>query len=73
MTGRLSESVRDAEALLIGADTSTEDRVLLLADLKRFSERVGELEAEIEMLIADRASHKQELRHFEQTVAAYGY
>jgi len=69
----ISESVRDAEALLIGADTSTEDRILLLADLKRFSERIGELEAEIEMLIADRAGHEQELRHYQQTVAAYGY
>jgi hypothetical protein len=69
----IAESVRDAEVLLISADTSTEDRILLLSDLKRLSERVGELETEIEMLIADRASHEQELRHYQQTVAASGY
>jgi len=65
--------VRDKEALLIGANTSTQDRVLLLADLKDLSERTGELEAEIEALIADRARHEQDLRHYEQTVTGYGY
>ncbi|MCH8867307.1 MAG: DUF2799 domain-containing protein [Proteobacteria bacterium] len=65
--------VRDKEALLIGANTSTQDRVLLLADLKDLSERTGELEAEIDALIADRARHEQDLRHYEQTVTAYGY
>ncbi|MCH8059457.1 MAG: DUF2799 domain-containing protein [Proteobacteria bacterium] len=65
--------VRDTEALLIGANTSIQDRVLLLADLKDLSERTGELEAEIEALIADRARHEQDLRHYEQTVTAYGY
>ena len=65
--------MRDKEALLIGANTSTQDRVLLLADLKDLSERTGELEAEIDALIADRARHEQDLRHYEQTVTAYGY
>lgn len=65
--------VRDKEALLIGANTSTQDRVLLLADLKDLSERTGELEAEIDALIADRARHEQDLRHYEQTVTGYGY
>ena len=66
-------SVGEKEALLIGAETTTENRVLLLADLKRLSERTGELEAEIEMLIADRARYEQDLQNYEQTVAAYGY
>lgn len=66
-------AVRNKEALLIGAETTTEERVLLLADLKRLAERTGELETEIELLIADRARSEQELRHYEQTVAAYGY
>ncbi|MGI9270401.1 MAG: DUF2799 domain-containing protein [Woeseiaceae bacterium] len=69
----IEESVRNKEALLISSETTTEDRVILLADLKRLSERTGELEAEIEMLIADRARHEQELQHYEQTVAAYGF
>jgi hypothetical protein len=64
---------RDKEALLIAADTTVEDRVLLLADLKRLSERTGELEAEIEHLVIDRARYEQELQNYEQSVAAYGY
>lgn len=60
-------------ALLIAAETSVEDRVHLLAELNRLSERTGELEAEIELLIADRARFEQDLQHFEQTVASHGY
>jgi len=69
----IEKSVRTKEALLIAKDTTTEDRVLLLADLKRLSESRGELESEIEMLIADRARFEQDLQHFEQNVTAYGY
>lgn len=64
---------RDKEALLIAAETTVDDRVLLLADLKRLSERTGELEAEIEQLIMDRARFEQELQAYEQGVAAYDY
>ena len=66
-------AVRNKEALLISADTTTQDRVLLLADLKRLSERTGELETEIDALIADRARYESDLQHYEQTVAAYAY
>jgi hypothetical protein len=66
-------SVASKVALLIAAETTTEDRVLLLADLKRLSERTGELEAEIEVLIADRARYEQDLQNYEHTVAAHGY
>ena len=48
-------------------------RVRSLADLKELSERTGELEAEIDMLIADRARFEQDLHYYEQTVAAYDY
>jgi hypothetical protein len=69
----IEDSVLNKGVLLIAAETSTEDRILLLADLKRLSERTGELETEIELLIADRALFEQDLRNYEQTVAAYGY
>lgn len=69
----IERSIVSKTALLIAAETLTEDRVLLLADLKRLSERTGELEAEIEQLIADRARFEQDLQHYEQTVAAMGY
>lgn len=69
----IRETIVNAEALLIAAETTTEERVLLLADLKRLSERTGELEVEIEQLVADRARFQQDLQQYEQTVAAYGY
>jgi len=69
----IEDEIAHNEAILISAKTTTEDRVLLLADLKRLSERTGELETEIEALIADRARHQQDLQHYEQTVTAYGY
>jgi hypothetical protein len=58
---------------LIGTETTTEERVALLAELKTVSERRGELEEEIESLVAERARAEQELQYYEQTVAAYGY
>jgi len=67
------EKIRAKQALLISQDTTTEDRVLLLVDLKDLSERTGELESEIESLIIDRSRHEQDLYHYEQTVAGYGY
>ena len=69
----IEDQVRDKEAQLISDQTTTEQRVLLLADLKDLSERSGELEAEIEGLIADRARFEQDLHYYEQTVASYGY
>lgn len=69
----IAEDIRAKEALLISEDVSTQDRILLLADLKELSERSGELEAEIEGLIADRARYQYELQDYESTVAAYGY
>ncbi len=70
---RIEHEIRSKEALLIGEETTTEDRILLLADLKRLSERTGELETEIDQLIEDRARHEYELADYEHTVAAYGF
>lgn len=70
---RIEVSIRDKEALLIGDSTTTEDRVILLADLKDLSERTGELESEIEQLIQDRARFEYELADYQRTVAAYGF
>ena len=67
------EKIRAKQALLISQETTTEDRVLLLVDLKDLSERTGELESEIESLIIDRSRHEQDLYHYEQTVAGDGF
>ncbi len=70
---RVENDMRDKEALLISEETTTEERVLLLVDLKDLSERTGQLESEIEALIAARARHEYELADYEQTIAAYGF
>jgi hypothetical protein len=58
---------------LISDETTTKQRIELLAELKDLSEHTGELESEIEYLIAERARAEQELQYYEQTVAAYRY
>lgn len=70
---RIKDKIRSKEAELISDDVTIEERVLLLADLKELSERTGELETEIERLVADRARYEYELRDYEATVASHGY
>ncbi|MDX1517679.1 MAG: DUF2799 domain-containing protein [Woeseiaceae bacterium] len=60
-------------ALLISDETTTEQRIILMAELKGLSEQKGELETEIELLIQDRARYEYELADYERTVAAYGF
>ena len=70
---RTREKIRAKQAELISDDVTTQDRVMLLADLEDLSKRTGELEAEIEELVADKARYEYELRDYEQAVAAYDY
>lgn len=70
---RLAEEIRQMEAGLIDAETTTEDRVLLLRDLKLASEQSGTLEAEIRDLYEVRARHKVELENYQVAVADLGY
>lgn len=67
------ESIQTKESELLAPETAVQDRVLLLADLKELSERTGELEAQIEDLIDERARHEVNLAQYEQTVAAYEF
>jgi hypothetical protein len=69
----IKEVTREKEALLIATETSTQDRILILADLKDLSERTGQLEAEIDMLIDDRARSETELANYQSSVADFGY
>jgi hypothetical protein len=69
----LKDSIRKREAALIAPETTTEDRIMLLADIKDMSEHIGELEEEIQLLVADRARYRTELRDYEQHVAMAGY
>jgi hypothetical protein len=58
---------------LISRDTLTEERILLLADLKELSERTGQLESEIHLLIEDRARHEEQLASYQAVLADSGY
>ena len=69
----LSDTVRAKEAQLIASETSVQDRVLILADLKEFSERKGQLEAEIVGLLEDRVVYEQELANYEAMLVDSGY
>lgn len=60
-------------AALVASDISTEDRILLLADLKNSSERAGQLETEIKELIDYRARAEVELQQYQVVVADLGY
>jgi predicted nucleic acid-binding Zn-ribbon protein len=70
---RIEKKMREKEALLIAKETATEDRVLLLADLKDMSERTGELEEQIRDLYEQRARYQVELEQYQVAVLDYGY
>lgn len=69
----LDEAVGRKEAALIADETTVQDRVLILADLKELSERKGQLEAEILDLVEDRVVHEQQLASYEAMLADSGY
>lgn len=69
----LDEDIRSKEAALIAEETTVQDRILILADLKDMSERSGELAAEIEYLYEERARHRVELENYQASLMDYGY
>lgn len=70
---RTKQNMLDREAALIAKDTPTEERIIILAELKDLAERTGEIETELDNLVADRAAAQVELRNYEQQIAEYGY
>jgi Protein of unknown function (DUF2799) len=67
------DRIVDIGVALIDDETTRDERIQLLAELKKLSERSGELESEIESLVAERARAEQELESYQQTLTAYGY
>lgn len=65
--------IRDKEAALIARDTLTEERIILIADLKGLAERVGQLESEMHALLEERAMYEQQLQTYEAVLADSGY
>lgn len=70
---RSEKRITAAELALIAKDTTTEDRIQLLAELKDLSERTGQLEAEIVELAEQRAVYERELADYEQMIADNSY
>lgn len=70
---RVEDEIRGKEVALIDRETTTEQRILLLADLKDLSERTGQLEAEIQDLYEQRVRHQVELDNYQVAVNNYGY
>jgi len=74
---RALDNIRDAmrakEAALIAPETTTEQRILLVADLKEMAERTGELETEIQVLYEERARAQAELDNYQARAVEYGY
>ena len=70
---RIKEDMRLKEAALISDETTTEERVLLLVDLKDLSERTGQLEAEIQDLYEQRAFSQAELDSYQVALLDAGY
>ncbi len=70
---RTKELIRSKEAALIADETTTQDRILLLADLKELAERTGQLEAEIDLAIEDRARHEERLAAYQASLPYSGY
>jgi len=70
---RTEKRILAAEVELISKETSIEDRVLLLAELKKLSERTGQLEAQIVTLVEDRVIFEKQLAAYEQVIADASY
>ncbi len=60
-------------AALIATETTQEERILFLAEMKDLAERTGQLEAEIKELYDVRARNEVELEHYQLVVADLGY
>lgn len=69
----IEDDIRESEAALISAETTTEERILLLVDLKDLSERTGQLEAEIQDLYGQRAHYQAELEQYQVALLDYSY
>jgi len=70
---RNKSRIRQVEADLISSETTAEERVLLLVDLKEIAERQGEIEAEIVELVEERAVYEQQLAQYEAMIADTNY
>lgn len=69
----IDDEVLHKEAALIRRETTTEQRIILLAELKDLSEDKGRIESEIQDLYEQRARYQVELDNYQASVVDYGY
>ena len=69
----IEDSVLQNGIDIIAKDTTQEERILLLADMKDMAERTGQLETEIKDLYEVRAHAQAELEHYQMVVVDLGY
>ena len=67
----MNSEMRSKEAALIDRETTTEQRILLLADLKELSERTGKIETEIKVLYQELAQYQLELDNYQASNVGY--
>ncbi|MDH5499990.1 MAG: DUF2799 domain-containing protein [Gammaproteobacteria bacterium] len=70
---RIEESIALNALAMVSSETTNEERVLLLVDLKNMSERTGQLQAEIRELQDYRARSQVELDNYQVVLADLGY
>jgi hypothetical protein len=70
---RIEDKLLRNGVAIIADETTTEDRIFLLADMKDLAERTGRLQSEIKELYDVRASNQVELEHYQLAVANMGY
>lgn len=70
---RIKDDMRSKEVALISDETSIEERILLLQDLKDLSERTGQIESEIRDLYEQRARSQVDLENYQVAVVDRGY
>jgi hypothetical protein len=70
---RIEKTLIHNGAAIIAFETTTEEKVLLLADMKNLAERTGKLQAEIKDLYDVRARNQVALEHYQIVVADLGY
>lgn len=69
---KLNEEVREKEDALAGDELSSAERREMLDDMKRMSERMGRLKADIDLLVVERADLRAELRQLEESLPVFG-
>ena len=70
---RIEDQLLKHGVAIIGADTTIEERILIVADMKDLAERTGQLQTEVRDLYEIRARSQVELEHYQMVVADLGY